>query len=156
MRDVVAAVIASLAASVAMGACEPEADLYGVPERDPIAFQNQVYPILLRDCAFPACHGAPGRFFHIYGPGRTRLLETTLPYAPATPEELAMSFDRTRSMLVDPDGPRRAPLLRKPLAIGSGGSGHKGDTPNGTAIYASKEDPSYIALFRWAIGDDEL
>lgn len=143
-----------LAAVVALGACEPEAERYGVPERDAVAFQNEVYPILLRDCAFPACHGAAERFFHIYGPGRTRLLEETLPYAPATPEELAMSFDRTRSMLVDPDGPRRAPLLRKPLAVGAGGAGHAGDTPYGAAIYLSKEDPSYIALFRWAIGEE--
>ena len=34
---------------------------------------------------------------------------------PPTAEELSLSYTRARSMLISPDGPRQAPLLRKPL-----------------------------------------
>ena len=140
--------------AVLLAACSPAGSDYELPNSDPIAFEEEVYPILLRDCAFSGCHGDPRRFFRIYGPGRTRLDPETLPYAAATPEELAQSFDRARSMLLSPSGPRQAPLLRKPLAVSAGGSGHEGDAPGGAAIYASKEDPSYVTLFFWAIGDE--
>lgn len=131
------------------GCALPEDDLT-LPEVDPATFQLEVYPILLADCGFPACHGDPARFFAVYGPGRTRLSPDTLPYDPPTPEELALTFTRARSMLVAEDGPARAPLLRKPLAVPAGGAGHAGDDPWDQPIFATKRDPRYETLYFWA------
>jgi hypothetical protein len=131
------------------GCALPEGDLV-VPEADPAAFELTVYPVLLASCGFPACHGNPNRFFAVYGPGRRRLSPSTLPYDPPTPEELALSYTRARSMLISEEGPRKAPLLRKPLAMEAGGAGHEGDDPWGGPIFQTKRDPGYEALFYWA------
>jgi hypothetical protein len=141
------ALVASLALVAGCGA--PDGDV-AVPEADAEAFAEVAYPILLANCAFPVCHGAPDRPFRVVGPGRTRLSPDSAPEDPATAEELALSYARARSMLVGPDGVRRAPLLRKPLAIAAGGAGHEGDDPWGQAIFGTKKDPRFVALFRWA------
>lgn len=122
----------------------------GVPATDPVMFRTKVYPVLLGSCAFPACHGDPKRFFTVYGPGRTRLKPTTAAYAPATPDELALTYTRAQSMLVSPDGVRQSLLLRKPLSIGAGGAGHKGDDPWGFSVIPDTADPRYAALLAWA------
>jgi hypothetical protein len=144
------AVIARVVAFAALAACASTSGDLEIPDADPETFRTTVYPILLADCSFAACHGASERFFRIYGPGRTRLDPETDPYAPATPEELAESFTRTRSMLLSPDGVRRSPLLRKPLAVEAGGASHGGDDAWGANIYAGKTDPRFQALFFWA------
>ncbi|MBK8258543.1 MAG: hypothetical protein IPK82_38520 [Polyangiaceae bacterium] len=133
------------------GCAVPESDL-SLPEADPAGFEFTVYPILLADCGFPACHGNPDRFFAVYGPGRTRLSPETGPYDPATAEEIALSYTRARSMLLAEDGPSAALLLRKPLAVEAGGAGHAGDDPWGGPIFRTKRDPRYQALFYWAVG----
>ncbi len=138
--------------ALAGGCVEPEAPL-AIPAADAAAFRTTVYPVLLADCGFPACHGDPRRFFSIHGPGRTRLDPASAPYDPPTSEELALSSARARSMLSGPDGVRRSPLLRKPLAVAAGGAGHAGDDPWGGSIYASKEDPRFRALFFWATAE---
>ncbi|MET0389930.1 MAG: hypothetical protein ABW321_28415 [Polyangiales bacterium] len=135
---------------VACGGTDPELDF---PDVDTQRFYEQVYPVLLADCGFPACHGSAERFFAVYGPGRTRLDPETDIYAPATSRELALSYSRARSMLLGPEGPRRSPLLRKPLAISAGGAAHEGDDPWGNAVIPNKRDPRYEALFFWAIGN---
>jgi hypothetical protein len=122
-----------------------------IPSADAASFELEVYPILLADCGFAACHGTEERMFRVHGPGRTRLAPETEPYDPATPEELALTYGRARSMLISPDGVRRAPLLRKPLAVSAGGSGHKGDDPWGNSIFPSKRDERYETLFFWAL-----
>lgn len=136
--------------SLCLVACDPAEDPPGIPVADPVVFREEVYPVLLADCAFPACHGDPDRFLAVYGPGRTRLSPETLPYDPPTPEELAFSFTRARSMLLSEEGVRQSPFLRKPLAVSAGGAGHEGDDPWGRAIFASKSDHRFQALFFWA------
>lgn len=138
----------------AVAGCAPDAPgEVEVPAADPTRFAEAAYPVLLSNCGFPACHGDPRRPFAVLGPGRTRLDSLLDPYAPATAEELAFSYTRARSMLISPDGPRRAPLLRKPLSPEAGGAEHAGDDPWGKPIFASKRDPRYVALFYWAIGE---
>lgn len=139
-----------LGAGLSLAGCTPPGSDFSVPETDPEVFELTVYPILLADCGFPACHGDPDRFFAVYGPGRRRLSPSTGPYDPATPEELALSYTRARSMLVAEGGPAKALLLRKPLAVSAGGAGHAGDDPWGGPIYLTKRDPRYEALFYWA------
>lgn len=121
-----------------------------VPSADPKVFETTVYPILLRDCGFNGCHGTHERFFSVFGPGRARLDPNTLIYDPATPYELALSYSRARSMLVDAEGSRHSLLVRKPIPTSQGGAGHKGDDPWGRSVYASTSDPDYLEIYAWA------
>ncbi len=142
----------ALAATLALvaGCTVPPSDL-GVPAPDVEEFAYDVYPILLADCGFPACHGDPDRFFAVYGPGRTRLSPASLPYDPPTAEEVALSYERARSMLVGPGEVYLSPLLMKPLAENAGGTSHEGDDAWGRAIFASTQDPRFETLYFWAI-----
>jgi len=92
---------------VALSACSDPERLAEPPAVDRVVFEAEVYPILLRDCGFPACHGDTDRFFRVHGPGRTRLDTSTLPYAAPTDEELEATFDRARSMLSGGPDPMR-------------------------------------------------
>ena len=112
-------------------------------------FEAEVYPILLRDCAFSACHGAEERFFRLWGPGRARLDPfATTAFSEATPEEIGNSFQRAMSM-IDAKEPSRSLLLRKPLATAAGGAGHLGADKFGRNVYRSVDDEGYLLLSRW-------
>ena len=124
-----------------------------IPNADPVAFRDKVYPILLADCGFNTCHGTADRFFSVFGPGRARLDPATAPYDPATPYELAHSYTRAESMLFGPNGPRSSLLVRKPIPLADGGAGHKGDDPWGNSVYAGVDDPHFVTLYLWATGD---
>ncbi len=101
--------------------------------------------MLLRDCGFPACHGNPSRFFRVFGPGRTRYEPDTALFAPATAEELELTYYRARSMLTHEGSIEQATLLRKPLY-----AGHKGVDAWGVNVYQSRRDPGYATLAAWA------
>lgn len=131
-----------------LSACEPEPSTLRIASPNLDQFGAVAYPILLRDCGFPACHGATDRFFSLYGPGRTRLAAEADPSDPATPEEIQHSYDRARSM-IDVHAPARSLLLRKPLASAAGGSGHKGDDSLGRNVYQTATDPNFQALRAW-------
>ncbi len=143
-----------LAVMSCVPACADEAEPITIPSADRERFDLEAYPVLLRDCAFAACHGTSARFFTVYGPGRTRLLADTPPYDPATDAELELSHARALSMLSGPDGPRGSPLLRKPLAVSAGGQSHGGEDHWGANVYASKQDPGFRVLFFWATSGD--
>jgi hypothetical protein len=115
---------------------------------DRVAFEATAYPVLLRDCAFHACHGSTERFFQVFGPGRGRMLLSTPPLDPATPEEIMHSYYRARSML-DAVAPERSLLLRKPLATEAGGTGHEGVDGLGRNVYQSTAEIGYRALAQW-------
>src|SRR5262249_26600164 len=119
------------------------------------SFELTVYPLLLRDCGFPACHGAEGRFFRVFGPGRLRLSESTPTFAPATAAELAQSYARARSMLAHETSVMDSWLLRKPLAREAGGAEHNGEDRYGRNVYASKDAPAYVALMQWAMSQQQ-
>ncbi len=138
-----------LAVASLSGCADPER-LAEPPDVDRTRFEAEVYPILLRDCGFPACHGDTRRFFRIQGPGRTRLDPSTLPYDAATTEEIDASFDRARSMLATVPDPLQSLLLRKPLETSAGGSSHMGLDALGRNVYASMEDPSWQTIAAWA------
>jgi hypothetical protein len=113
-------------------------------------FQSQVYPVLLRDCAFPECHGGEHRFLQIYGPGRVRLDPHSMSAEPATDAETMLSYQRALSMLVTDADLDRSLLLTKPLEPSAGGQGHKGSDQLGRNVYRSKQDPGYAAIAAWA------
>jgi hypothetical protein len=109
-----------------------------------------VYPILVRDCGFPACHGSADRFFRVFGPGRTRLDEATTITAPATAAELDATYDRARSMLSGAASAESSLLVRKPLEVDLGGAPHMGVDQHGRDVYATTEAGGYVALLEWA------
>jgi hypothetical protein len=111
-------------------------------------FQRDVYPVLLRDCGFAACHGAPDRFFRVWGPGRSRLATGTgvpEPFDLPTGAELSTSYSLALSM-IDEAHPERSLLMRKPLAVAAGGAGHLGVDSFGRDVYRTTEDSGFVAL----------
>jgi hypothetical protein len=136
---------------LALGACSYDVRERAIPTPSRTDFAATAYPVLLRDCGFPACHGDHARFFQVFGPGRARLEADADPYAPASEAELTLSYERARSMLSSPDGPALAPLLRKPLAVTEGGAEHEGDDVWGQPIYQSADDPNLRILRDWAL-----
>lgn len=128
--------------------CDADAPVVPAPSR--AVFARDVYPILLRDCGFPACHGDPLRSFHLFGPGRLRLDPDTDLLDPPTDDELAASYERTRAMLLRPAGEDAEVLLvRKP---GPGG-GHQGVDENGDNVYVDRDDPALVTIAAWAAGE---
>ncbi|MCP5065302.1 MAG: hypothetical protein GY946_01940 [bacterium] len=135
----------ALLCSLAPVSCDDVVEI-DIPHPDFAMFETEVYPILARDCAFTMCHGDPARYFQLYAPGRLRLDPEIDLLDPATPEELAISYDHTRAMMLG-DGPvRDTPLLRKPRE----GAGHAGVDANGRNVYTGRDDPSYARLEAWA------
>jgi hypothetical protein len=144
-------VVTRLLALAGLAACtEPTGEIL-IPNADPITFRDTVYPVLVRDCGFVACHGTSERFFSVFGPGHTRLDPDTGIFDPPTQTEIALSYTRTRSMLIGPGGVATSLLLRKPIPIDQGGAGHAGDDPWGEAVYRTTDDEGYSALYRWAM-----
>lgn len=136
--------------------CAEEPERAVTTRRDFMQFQSEVYPVLLRDCGFPACHGAPERFFRVWGPGRNRLMKSTgeLPSAFDLPtgDELSNTFELAKSMVDDRDR-KGSLLLRKPLAVAAGGSGHLGVDGYGRDIYRTPSDTGYVTIARWVLSD---
>jgi hypothetical protein len=131
-------------------ACGGDAPELIVTQPDFAMFESQVYPVLLRDCSFIACHGSSERFFQVYGPGRARLDPMADPLAELTMDELVLTYQRASSM-IDAAEPAQSLLLRKPLALSAGGSGHEGVDAWMRNVYASKQEPGYQALEAWVL-----
>jgi hypothetical protein len=148
MRLQLTRVLALLALSLV--GCRDDERFAQPPELDRAVFDAEVYPLLLRDCGFPACHGDRDRFFRVFGPGRTRLSADTSLYEPATSAEREATFDRARSMLAAVPDPTQSLLLRKPLEEQSGGGAHLGLDALGRNVYGSTEDPAWRVLAAWA------
>jgi len=118
-------------------------------------FQREVYPVLLRDCGFPACHGDPRRFFRVWGPGRVRLpgkMTTPEEFDLPTGDELSTTYALAQSM-IDFERPKKSLLLRKPLAVSAGGAGHLGVDKYDRDIYRTEQDSGFLTLARWVYSE---
>jgi hypothetical protein len=118
-----------------------------VPAPDPAVFEATVYPVLLRDCSFAACHGDPRRPLYVPGPGRPRLEETTDIFDRPTAAELELGYDRARALLLR-EGDEPPPLLHKP----GPGAAHRGRDAAGDNVYEDPAAPGLAALTAWASG----
>lgn len=147
-------VILIACALLAAGCSAPTSDAQPPPV-DECVFERDVYPVLARDCGFPACHGNPARFFRLWGPGRTRMNPDHGPFTPLTAEELEDSFDHARAMLAMASEPDQSLLLRKPLEASAGGAAHMGLDAFGRNIYPDREAPGWQTLSQWAHGEAE-
>ena len=136
---------------VGSSACASEAG-WSDPNLGVMQFKTDVYPVLIRDCAFQACHGAPERFFRIWGPGRVRLSPQSTAFSDATTDEVTRTYERARSM-VDREHPERSLLLRKALATEAGGAGHLGADKFGRNVYRTVDDDGYLKLSRWVFSE---
>lgn len=136
-----------IALALALGGCLPEADPT-VPGPDFEQFRTEIYPLLLRDCGFNACHGDGHRYYQVFGPGRMRIDEAMDLFEPATEEEIEVSYERARAMLLTRDDVLDSPLLRKPVE----GGGHAGLDVNGRNVYSGRNDPEFLKLAEWARG----
>ena len=146
------AVSLPLLAALALGACASGEEWQGAPPNaDYAEFEASVYPVLLRDCAFSECHGHEQRFFHVYGPGRSRIDPALEPTDPATAEEILATYQRAVSMLATDGDVEHSLLLSKPLEGSAGGQGHRGLDVLGRNVYASSSDPNYAVLRAWSL-----
>lgn len=137
-----------------VGCVDPPPDA-GPPNVPYDAFRRDVYPLLLRDCGFPACHGSPDRFFRVFGPNRARLDPELELDGPASDIEVRAAYERARSMLASARTPSESLLLRKPLEVDVGGAPHMGVDAFGRDVYPNRDHPSYQTLLAWARGGEE-
>ena len=131
--------------------CQPVSDDAMPVRRDFTSFRENVHPVLLRDCGFPACHGSPQRFFRVWGPGRARLpgeTSTPEPFDLPTGDELSASYSLALSF-IDGADLGNSDLLRKPLAIEAGGTSHDGIDAFGRNIYRTQADSGFVSLTAW-------
>jgi hypothetical protein len=134
--------------TLAAASCgDPETAAYEPADREFREFQS-IYPVLVRDCGFHACHGGEDRPFRIYGPGRVRLDDEERAFDRVTGDEISLSFSLTLSM-VDAGDPAESLLLRKPLAVEAGGVGHHGVDRYGRDVYRTANDEGYLRLARF-------
>ena len=137
----------ALVGALVLSGCDDPERVVPAPERG--RFEVEVYPLLLRDCAFAGCHGDPRRPLFTPGPGRTRLGAATEPLDPPTRAELDLAYDRTRALMLA-EGEEPPPLLHKPGA----GAAHRGRDVHGANVYEDPESPGLEILTRWAEGTE--
>jgi hypothetical protein len=154
MTDLLAKLAIAVVACTLL-ACGGDAPETMLAQPDFATFEANVYPVLLRDCGFNACHGSTERFFQVFGPGRARL-DPLMPLLEAhTPAEVAHSYSRALSM-IDVSDPGRSLLVRKPLTLAAGGAGHEGVDSWMRAVYVSRQEPGFVALNAWVLGIQSL
>jgi hypothetical protein len=145
-------VVLAVSMSVSTLGCADPIDKPVAARRLFAQFRTEVYPVLLRDCGFPGCHGEPERFLRVLGPGRNRLPndDGTLPepFDLPTAKEQELTFQLALSM-IDESQLEDSLLLRKPLAVEAGGYGHLGGDRYGRNVYRTTQDPGYVAIARW-------
>jgi hypothetical protein len=131
-------------------ACRTDAAWSGELGRADFAvFEQEIYPVLMRDCGFANCHGVEQRPFQVWGPGRSRLDTRATNIVEL---ERARTYARALSMLYT-DGSRPAsesPLLTKPLELSAGGATHGGADRYGRNVYRSRAEIGFQVLSRWA------
>ena len=147
-----AALLASVLATTP--SCDGAGPSPTLPTPSPERFRAEVYPVLLRDCAFHACHGDAVRPFQVFGAGRARLQEEDgpilFPLDPSTDLEIETSYERARSMLLHRGDLEMSALLRK---IQPGGA-HEGLDDWGLNVYASVQELGYRTILAWASGEE--
>ena len=127
-----------------------------VSTRDAETFASNVQPYLEASCATLDCHGAPGRALRLYselGLRASSALRSKPIAAKHDPVALtAAELDENRlafaSVALASDKPEAQLALLKPLALGQGGIHHVGGVH-----WASKDDPGYLCLRGWLVGD---
>lgn len=114
-------------------------------------FRCEVEPVLLKRCAFAACHGSRDRPLRLYAPHRLRANSArVLRAGQLSDEEHLANFDMAQAFAREVDG--TVLLLRKPLATVADGYFHLGaDLFAGGDSFMSTSEPSYQVLSAWTL-----
>lgn len=132
------------------GPCASAPPTTSVPALDYPVFKQQVETELMGSCGFSNCHGAAARPMRIFALAGNRI-RPGLPTQELTEEEHRANYDRVRSYAAKTSA-ELPDLLRKPLQVEQGGSGHTGVDRFGRNIYGSKADPRWVLLDDWVNG----
>jgi len=141
---------------VVLAGCSSPAGTTALQRHNRSDFNDKVYPVLLRDCGFPSCHGSSERIFRVYGPGRVRLsMSDPQPGAfdKATTTEIGRTFELAMAHF-NSDAPEQSLLLRKPLSVEAGGTGHQAVDSYGRDVYRSTQDSGYRILEEWVTSEE--
>ncbi len=127
--------------AIACAKAPPEPSLEGL---DVAYFECNVQPIFDRSCAFPSCHGDPGRPLFVYSTSKTRIVANELLGEPLTDDELCSNYHRA-SAFARADG--KSQLITKPSTLDAEHSEfHEGNYLFGPA------DPETSCLEGWMQG----
>jgi len=142
-------------AAMAIGGCGVENPEQPPPALDEAFFRCEVQPVLVRQCAMPACHGNGVRYFRVYARNRLRYATSpTLRDPPLTEYEWRANYDAARALVQSTDDPRQSLFVLKPLEPSSGGYFH--NVPKvfrrAPGVFASRADPEFQVLEAWAAG----
>ncbi len=120
-----------------------------LPSPSMAEFQCAVQPVLIRACAYAACHGDAARRFRLFAPHRLRLAGTET--GALSSAEVVANYQATRGFLQT--GSNDALLLRKPLDEEAGGYYHVGaELFGGGDVFESTGDPDYRTIAAWIDG----
>lgn len=137
--------------ALAAAGCAPPPPATRLPPLDPAYFERMVEPELLASCAYSACHGAPLRPLRVFSLAGLRANPALSSTQPLTADEHRANYVRALAAAAAtsaglPD------LLRKPLQVEAGGSGHGGVDRYGRNVYADRQDPRWLLLSAWVDG----
>jgi hypothetical protein len=137
----------------ALAACSPveNAPAPGlVVALDEPAFRCSIEPILIRDCAYLACHGQAGSPLRLYSMGKLRLGDSSTlaaRTAPITDGERHLNFLSAQAFAVSGVAPEDTWLVRKPMPSSAGGFAHLGG-----AIWSGRDDARVRLIQDWLGG----
>lgn len=137
MSERAAMLLLSLTVAASAVACS------GDPLTPAEAFRDTVVPVLETHCASPVCHGAPPSIAeeHLEGAFALRIDES------GRLSNWRAAYDATKRYINTVDGPEFSSLLRKPLPVGLGGSGHRGgDNVTSTSDVAYRTIRDWVAV----------
>jgi hypothetical protein len=155
MRQLLPALLpATLLIAIACTQANVETD---PPELDFAAFRCRVQPVLVKQCAAPACHGNGDRYFRLYARNRLRFGVGDLERAsPLTEAEVRANYDAARALVTGLGAAEDSMLVKKPLEEEAGGYYH-GATQTfrtqGYNVFVDQADPEYEIIRDWALGD---
>ena len=151
MKSQLSLIVAGLCCLAAAGCAEERPWALSGASTTSNAWSKGAYPVLMRDCAFFACHGSTDRLFQVWGPKRRRAYEGDLT-GDDERRRLGEESQKTFNMaigFVDINDPGNSLLLRKALDAQAGGTGHLGLDKFGRNVYRSGDSPGYVELARW-------
>lgn len=147
----------ALLLALALGGCAVDNPPADPPALDEAMFRCRVEPVLVERCAFPACHGSPGRAFRVYGPNRTRLDPRGQDLAgPLVDAEHRANLASALGFASPAPGYDEALLVEKPLAERLGGAEHGANRMfGGQSPFQHGDDPGLMAIRVWLDGATE-
>jgi len=107
------------------------------------AFERDVVPVIERDCGTDSCHAAPGDRFDSLDPSYF-VFPVDDEGKISGHDRIERAYERAREKLSGA-GAEFSDLVRKPLDVSLGGLAHRGGSQ-----FRTMDDPSLVALMRWA------